>query len=64
MTMKLTLNDGYIEMHDKGNTFLGETAHKIMYAASKVSRKANVDFNSALEACIKAAEEKINRRNS
>ena len=51
--MKIDFTDGYIEVKESGNTYVGEVAHEFMHLASKFSRDNGVDFQDALMMHIK-----------
>lgn len=54
MYKKIVLNDGFIILNDKGNTYQGSLAHKILFMAQKFHREYNqaISFNEVIECCI------------
>lgn len=57
--MKTIFHDGYIITSHKGNTYLGETAQKLMHEAEKTSREFNKDFQTILCGYIKAYKKQM-----
>lgn len=55
--MKYKYSDGYIEIREQGNTFIGDIAHQIMHIAENVARESGKDF----QYCLKVTCEQVKR---
>lgn len=72
--MRYILPDGYIELKENGNTYVGDLAHYLMHKASKIQRESKrelskmfnkdiiVDFNTCLLHILKASYEVMNSK--
>lgn len=56
--MKIEFIDGYIEKHENGGTFVGDTAQKLMHAINNVVRKSGSDYDTCFNAVIRAYNER------
>lgn len=57
--MRIEFRDGYIDLEDTGNTYVGNMAHDILHQASKLSREHNYSFNGVLKSICVAMQRRI-----
>jgi hypothetical protein len=58
---EIRFSDGYIELKENGNTYLGETAHDIRRFANQMSREFKREFDSTLTVVIISYQRRVNK---